>query len=67
MIIISIFFPDDITNIKDIATQDFFKSSACIRKYFDSNNKIYYDTNNPNFKWPSLSHGHSIQKIIITV
>ena len=48
---------DDITNIKDIATQDFFKSSACIRKYFDSNNKIYYDTNNPNFKWPSLSHG----------
>ena len=48
---------NDIIGIEDIATQNFLTNSACIRKYFDSNKKIYYDTNDPNFKWPSLSHG----------
>ena len=48
---------NDIIGIKDIATQDFLKKSACIRKYYDSKNKIYYDTNDPNFKWPVLAHG----------
>lgn len=48
---------NDIKGIEDIATQDFLTNSACVRKYFDSKYKNYYDTNDPNFKWPSLSLG----------
>ena len=48
---------NDISGIEDIVTQKFFTKSACIRKYFDSGTQKYYDTNDPNFKWPSLSHG----------
>ena len=47
----------DIKGVEDIATQKFLTKSACIRKYYNSETKSYYDTNDPNFKWPSLSHG----------
>ena len=35
-----------------------FKKCACIRKYYNSLEKKYYNTNDPNFKWPTLSHGN---------
>ena len=47
----------DIENIEDIVTNNFLTKSACIRKYYDKETKAYYDTNSPNFRWPSMSHG----------
>ena len=60
----------DIKDLKDIIKVDYFTKSACIRKYYDSKNKAYYDTNHPKFKWPSISHGtfhpnNNIYSIII--
>ena len=60
----------DIKGIENIATHKFLTKSACIRKYFDINTQQYYDTNHPNFRWPSLSHGtfhpeNSLYSIII--
>ena len=62
---------NDRNNLKDIVTQSFFTKSACIRKFFDSETKQYYDINDSKFKWPSLSHGIShpdnkIYNILIT-
>ena len=43
-----------------IANMEEFENSACIRKYYDSKTRTYYNTNDKaNFKWPSLEHGMS--------
>ena len=60
----------DINDLKDIINIDFFTKSACIRKYYNSESEEYYDTNDPKFKWPSISHGtfhpqNNIYSIII--
>ena len=47
----------DTEGIGYLIKYDFFKKSACIRKYFDSTKQKYYDTNDPEFKWPILAHG----------
>ena len=47
----------DVDGIEDIIPNNSTTKSACIRKYFDSDTQSYYDTNDPNFKWPNLSHG----------
>ena len=47
----------DTEGISHLIKYEFFKKSACIRKYFSSENQKYYDTNDPNFKWPTLAHG----------
>lgn len=61
---------NDIEYLKDIITMDYFTKSACIRKYYDSKSKEYYDINEPKFKWPSINHGtfhpkNNIYSIII--
>ena len=48
---------NDIKGIENITTHEFLTESACIKKYFDSKTQKYYDKSDPNFKWPSLSHG----------
>ena len=48
---------NDIKGIEDIVTNKFLTNSACIRKYYDKETGNYYDTNHPNFKWPSVAHG----------
>ena len=48
---------NDIKGIENITTHEFLTESACIKKYFDSKIQKYYDKSDPNFKWPSLSHG----------
>ena len=48
---------NDIKGIEDKVTNKFLTNSACIRKYYDKKTKKYYDTTDPNFKWPSLAHG----------
>ena len=47
----------DIKGINDIVTQNYFSKSACIRKYFNSTEQKYYNTNDTNFKWPKMAHG----------
>ena len=47
----------DTKGIGYLIKYDFFKKSACIRKYFDSTKQKYYDTNDPEFKWPVIAHG----------
>jgi len=47
----------DIQGIEDIIKVNFITKSACIRKYYDSETKEYYETDNPKFRWPSISHG----------
>ena len=52
----------DIKGNEDITKINYFLKSACIRKYFNSKTQTYYDTYDPNFKWPSSSHGIFNQK-----
>ena len=33
------------------------KNSACIKKYYDSNEHKYYDWEDRNFKWPNITYG----------
>ena len=47
----------DTKGISHLITQDYFKQSACIKKYFDNSSQKYYDIGEPNFKWPKMAHG----------
>ena len=38
---------------------DYFENSACIRKYYDKKAGKYYETTDPNFKWPVILKGCS--------
>jgi len=53
----------DTKGIGHLIDYNFFENSACIKKYFNSNNKQYYDIGDPNFKWPVISHGTLNPKI----
>ena len=48
----------DTKGINYLIDKDFFNESACIRKYYNKNEGKYYDTNEPNFKWPNISKGN---------
>ena len=48
----------DTEGIGYLFTSNNFKKCACIRKYYNSLEKKYYNTNDINFKWPTLSHGN---------
>ena len=48
----------DTKGISYLIDKDFFNESACIRKYYNKTEGKYYDTNEPNFKWPNLSKGN---------
>ena len=47
----------DTQGISHLTNQQFFTKSACIKKYYSSSEKQYYDIGNPNFKWPKMAHG----------
>ena len=47
----------DTEGISHLINYEYFEKSACIKKYFDSKEQIYYDIGNPKFRWPVLSHG----------
>jgi len=47
----------DIKGIEDKVKNKFLTNSACLRKYYNKETKQYYETGNPNFKWPSIAHG----------
>ena len=48
---------NDSKGINDIIEAEEYKKCACIKKYYNSLKKEYYDANDINFKWPILSHG----------
>ena len=49
----------DTKGISHLINFDFFQKSACIRKYFSSEDQKYYNTNDPKFRWPVEEHGTS--------
>ena len=51
-------YETDTIGISNIVTQDYFLQSACIRKYYDSSSKEYYNPGDPKFKWPKMAHGN---------
>jgi len=48
---------NDAEGINHLIPYDFYNKSACIKKYYDSKTKKYYDKGDPIFKYPSISHG----------
>ena len=52
-------YENDTKGIKDLINQEDFEKSVCIRKYYNSKDGKYYDTDDPNFKWPTIEHGNS--------
>ena len=47
----------DTKGISHLINQEFFKKSACIRKYFSYKDQKYYDTGDINFRWPKMARG----------
>ena len=48
----------DTQGISYLINHDYFNKSACIKAYFDSTEKKYYNTNENGFKWPVIAHGN---------
>ena len=47
----------DTKGIGYLIKNEYFTNYACIRKYYNSTERKYYDTENPNFRWPEIAHG----------
>ena len=47
----------DTKGIGYLINDEHFSNFACIRKYYSSIDMKYYDTRNPNFRWPEIAHG----------
>ena len=43
--------------LDELLSYDFFEKSACIKKYYNSTERIYYNIGDSKFIWPSISHG----------
>ena len=49
----------DTEGIGHLINYDYFEQSACIRKYYDKSKGVYYNTGDPQFKWPVILRGCS--------
>ena len=49
----------DTEGISYLINFDYFTESACIRKYYNKEDKKYYDTNDERFIFPNIIHGCS--------
>ena len=52
----------DTKGIGHLITQDYFEQSACIKRYFNAKDQLYYNQNDINFKWPIILRGCSNPK-----
>ena len=43
--------------LNDLLTYDFFGHSACIKKFYNSTEKRYYEVGDEKFVWPEIAHG----------
>ena len=50
---------NDIKGIESLITDDVYKNSACVRKYYNKEEQKYYSTNEKGFIWPSVDKGCS--------
>jgi len=50
-------YQDDTEGISHLINYEYFERSACIRKYFSKIDQKYYNTGDPKFRWPIISHG----------
>ena len=58
----------DTEGIGHLINYDFFKKSACIRKFYNNKTHKYYDTDDPDFKWPIMAHGtFHVDEIFYTI
>ena len=49
----------DTQGIANLIDFPYYEQSACIRKYYDKSRNRYYETGDPNFKWPVILKGCS--------
>ena len=49
----------DTQGISELINFDYFTESACIRYYYNKDDKKYYNTDDNKFIWPNLLHGCS--------
>lgn len=49
----------DTKGISHLTSKEIFIHSACIRKYYNLEDRQYYDSSHPKFKWPIIKHGCS--------
>ena len=49
----------DTQGISHLINFDYYEQSACIRKYYDKNKKKYFNTGDPEFRWPVIQKGCS--------
>ena len=49
----------DTEGIGYLIKHKYYEQSACIRKYYDKSKDSYYDTGDPNFRWPIIIKGCS--------
>ena len=47
----------DTEGISHLISYNFFNKSACLKKFYNSHTKKYYEKGNPNFQYPAISHG----------
>ena len=47
----------DTEGISHLISYNFFNKSACLKKFYNSRTKKYYEKGNPNFQYPAISHG----------
>ena len=50
----------DTQGISYLITQEYFTKSACIRKYYSLREQKYFDTEHPNFRWPTIEQGNNL-------
>ena len=50
---------EDTQDIDYLINQKYFRDFACIRKYYDSKNGKYYNTDESEFRWPIMAYGLS--------
>ena len=49
----------DTKGISYLINFNYYDKSACIRKYYNKDEKKYYNTNDPGFRWPIIKKGCS--------
>lgn len=48
---------NDISDLSKLININSFTKCACIKKYYNSLKNTYYDTDDPNFRWPRMAYG----------
>ena len=47
----------NVEGLDDLITFDFFEKSVCIKKFYNSTERKYYEIGDAKFVWPKIEHG----------